>query len=179
MADSNITKKALANSLKELMNEKAFEKINVGDICEKCDMNRKSFYYHFRDKYDLVNWIFDVEFITVAHTRNYKDAWELLGAMCNFLYENRSFYRKALCIKGQNSFSDHFKELITPAIVNRIQRVSDAGIMDFQTEFMADAVVIALQKWLVENSNIGPEEFVRQIKLSIKYIVVQYKDIEV
>ena len=26
-------------------------------------MNRKSFYYHFRDKYDLVNWIFYVDFI--------------------------------------------------------------------------------------------------------------------
>ena len=60
MADSNITKKALAEALKELMEEKSFEKINIGDICEKCEMNRKSFYYHFKDKYDLVNWIFDV-----------------------------------------------------------------------------------------------------------------------
>ena len=179
MADSNITKKALANSLKELMNEKAFEKINVGDICEKCDMNRKSFYYHFKDKYDLVNWIFDTEFITVAHIKNYEDVWDLLGAMSVFFYENRSFYRKALCIKGQNSFSDHFKELITPVISNRIQSVSDEEIMDFQVTFIADAVVIAIQKWLVENSTIGPEEFVRQIKLSIKYIVIQYKNMEI
>ena len=47
MADSNITKKALATAFKELMEERPFEKINVGDICEKCEMNRKSFYYHF------------------------------------------------------------------------------------------------------------------------------------
>lgn len=49
MADSNITKRALAAALKELMEEKAFDKISVGDICEKCDMNRKSFYCHFRE----------------------------------------------------------------------------------------------------------------------------------
>lgn len=55
MADSNITKRALAHALKELMEEKNFSKISVADICEKCDMNRKSFYYHFKDKYDLVN----------------------------------------------------------------------------------------------------------------------------
>ena len=58
MADSNITKNALATSLKKLMREKPFEKISVSDICDDCGMNRKSFYYHFKDKYDLVNWIF-------------------------------------------------------------------------------------------------------------------------
>ena len=57
MADSNITKKALAGALKELMDTKPFQKISVSDICERCQMNRKSFYYHFKDKYDLMNWI--------------------------------------------------------------------------------------------------------------------------
>ena len=52
MADSNITKNALAVSMKKLMEKKPFSKISVGDICEDCGMNRKSFYYHFRDKYD-------------------------------------------------------------------------------------------------------------------------------
>ena len=65
MADSNITKRALANELQELMAEQPFEKINVAQICQRCHMNRKSFYYHFRDKYDLVNWIFDTEFIAL------------------------------------------------------------------------------------------------------------------
>ena len=63
MPDSNITKKALAQSLKELMGKQSFAKISVADICEGCGMSRKSFYYHFKDKYDLVNWIFDMEFI--------------------------------------------------------------------------------------------------------------------
>ena len=63
MADSNITKSALASALKELMETTPFAKITVSDICAKCNMNRKSFYYHFRDKFDLVNWIFDVEYL--------------------------------------------------------------------------------------------------------------------
>ena len=66
MADSNLTKRAFARAMKALMSEKPFEKISVGDICERCDMNRKSFYYHFRDKYDLVNWIFDTEFVPLG-----------------------------------------------------------------------------------------------------------------
>lgn len=63
MTDSSITKLALSNALKELPTEQPFEKISISDICDRCRMNRKSFYYHFRDKYDLVNWIFDTEFM--------------------------------------------------------------------------------------------------------------------
>ena len=51
MADSNISKRALANALKELMRTVPFAKISVTDISEKCAMNRKSLYNHFEDKY--------------------------------------------------------------------------------------------------------------------------------
>ena len=72
MADSNITKNALANSMKSLMKEKPFDKISVIDICSGCGMNRKSFYYHFKDKYDLVNWIFYMDFITYVGQAQYR-----------------------------------------------------------------------------------------------------------
>ena len=62
MSDSNITKRALAAALRELMEAEPFDKIQIAQICQRCDMNRKSFYYHFRDKYDLMNWIFDMDF---------------------------------------------------------------------------------------------------------------------
>lgn len=57
---------ALATAMKQLMAKEPFSKISVGDICQVCQMNRKSFYYHFRDKYDLVNWIFQTEFLTAV-----------------------------------------------------------------------------------------------------------------
>ncbi|WP_242622571.1 TetR family transcriptional regulator [Intestinimonas timonensis] len=82
MADSNITKRALATSLKELMVEQPFDKINVAQICEHCNMNRKSFYYHFKDKYDLVNWFFDTEFIELIKHENlsadYTEHWAFI-----------------------------------------------------------------------------------------------------
>lgn len=50
--------------LKERMKTEPFAKISVDVICEKCEINHKSFYYHFKDKYELVNWIYYTEFIT-------------------------------------------------------------------------------------------------------------------
>ena len=49
-ADSNLTKRALAAAMKELMEQMPFSKISVSDIAGQCGMNRKSFYYHFKDK---------------------------------------------------------------------------------------------------------------------------------
>lgn len=179
MADSNITKKALARALKELMEEKPFEKINVGDICERCAMNRKSFYYHFKDKYDLVNWIFDTEFLAVASKESKEDLWKLFYSICQYFYENRRFYRKALRITGQNSFSEHFRELLFPAVVSRFRDVLSVDeVQEFQATFIADAVVMAFQRWLIDNGSMKPEEFIEQLKLSVKYITIRYENME-
>lgn len=165
MADSNITKKALAASLKELMNERPFEKINVGDICERCDMNRKSFYYHFKDKYDLVNWIFDVEFITVVSVDINENIEELILLLCNYFYENRIFYRKALQIEGQNCFKEHFREYMYPVIAVRMQRYFKSGEkVDFFVQFITDASVNAIERWILDRNCTPPEEFTELLK---------------
>ena len=54
---SQITKRALEASLKHLLLSKPLDKITVTDICEDCGISRMTFYYHFRDIYDLVEWV--------------------------------------------------------------------------------------------------------------------------
>ena len=54
------TRFKLAKSMKELMKSKPLDKITVTDIVENCDVSRQSFYRLFQDKYDLVNWYFEV-----------------------------------------------------------------------------------------------------------------------
>ena len=53
---SQITKRAMEAALKKLLLEKPLTKITVSDITEECGMNRMTFYYHFKDIYDLVEW---------------------------------------------------------------------------------------------------------------------------
>lgn len=179
MADSNTTKRALATALKNVMAEKAFEKISITDICEKCDMNRKSFYYHFKDKYDLVNWIFDTEFIAIASKKNYKDIWDLVADICDFFYENREFYRKALRINGQNSFLEHFRELLLYIIDESLPDILGIEtIQEFQKNFIADAFGITFLRWVLEYPSMLPIEFVEQMKICIKYMAVGYEKLE-
>ena len=51
------TKRALEASLKKLLLRKPLNKITISDITEDCGVNRMTFYYHFKDIYDLVDWI--------------------------------------------------------------------------------------------------------------------------
>ncbi len=53
---SQITKKALEASLKEMLLKKPLDKITISDISENCGISRMAFYYHFKDIYDLVEW---------------------------------------------------------------------------------------------------------------------------
>lgn len=53
---SEITKRALEASLKNLLLRKPLNKITINDIAEDCGVNRMTFYYHFKDIYDLVEW---------------------------------------------------------------------------------------------------------------------------
>jgi len=184
MADSNITKRALASALKELMAEVPFEKIQVAHICERCNMNRKSFYYHFKDKYDLVNWIFDTEFMEFTkeniNVLQSDDRWEMIERCCWYFYENRNFYRKALQIKGQNSFSDHLREYCHPLLKDRLMYLFDEGVADdFEIDFFNDVLIASIERWLLDKECIPPEQFIFKIKRLIQCCATAiYKEIK-
>ena len=53
---SQITKRSLEASLKKLLLKKPLDKITINNIAEDCGINRMTFYYHFKDIYDLIEW---------------------------------------------------------------------------------------------------------------------------
>lgn len=172
MPDSNITKKALASTLKELMNEKSFAKISVTDICERCGMNRKSFYYHFQDKYDLANWIFDMNFLTIMKKYGHEDSQTIARELCYHFYEERNFYRKLLKIEGQNSFKEHFHDFLYSLFHTKLSEMTGGieGISEFQLNFFSDAVVSTFDRWLTGYDPIEPEEFLSEFRLCLQCI---------
>lgn len=182
MADSNITKQALAGAFKELIREQPFEKISVSDICDHCHMNRKSFYYHFRDKYDLVNWIFDTELVELNQVKalymsgnsyGFDDRWKSIEVVCNYFYENRTFYRRVLKVDGQNSFASHFREFIRPLLRFRVEDLLEVNdVPELVYDFTVDGVLCAIERWLADKNGISAEEFMFSLKKTIQILYV-------
>lgn len=103
-------------------------------------MNRNSFYYHFKDKYDLINWIFYTEFVSNIHLEEYKDALQLLEDICDYLYQERDFYRVALKMEGQNSFQEYFSEVMDPYLKYLADQIMGVGKEEaFFLRFFGDA----------------------------------------
>lgn len=74
------TKKALCDSLKNLMKHKPFSKITISELIRDCNINRKTFYYHFEDIYALLQWILEQEAVEVVKQfdllTDFEDAFE-------------------------------------------------------------------------------------------------------
>ena len=73
---SQMTKRALIASLKELMADKPLDKITVTDLTEHCGVNRMTFYYHFKDIYDLVEWACVEEATRALAGKKTYDTWQ-------------------------------------------------------------------------------------------------------
>lgn len=165
MNGNNVTKNALAASLKTLMQERSFDKISVSDICEHCGMNRKSFYYHFKDKYDLVNWIFYVDFVGSMDIQSYRTGWDLLSDLCKHFYADRRFYRAALKITGQNSFHDYILETLRPILIYMVRDMyPEEEMQQFFADFVGDAFLTAVMRWLDSGMIMEPEVFLDHMK---------------
>lgn len=168
VSNSSITKQALANAFKELMLEKSFYKITINDICLKCHLNRKSFYYHFKDKYELLNWIFYSEFFS-TYKDSEKDIEKFFLELCTYLYNNRYFYRQALVIEDYNNFKNCLQKNICTLVKNGLRRYfSNNEINEFDVIFMADGFVCSIERWLMDSECISPEKFVNRIFNFIK-----------
>ncbi len=169
MADSNMTKRAMAEALKNLSDQVPFAKISIGDICRQCNMSRKTFYYHFKDKEDLVNWIFDTEFIAYARKNTYASVWEAIEDLLEYFYRSRNFYKKVLLQEGQNSFAVYFNELIYSVFVEHMQMLlRDSSVRESQLNFVADGMVCMLKRWLTAAECTLPDVFIEEIKSGAK-----------
>ncbi len=162
MAEGSITKKVLAYSLKELMKKRPLNKITVGDICEACEMNRKSFYYHFKDKYDLVNWIFYTDFFEDNRQRgDDMTPGDALVRLCKFFQRNKDFYRVALQETGTNSFYEYLGTMIRPVVSGRLKPYFGRDEhFNFYVDFFVNVYRDALARWVLEGCTIDAQTYV-------------------
>ena len=84
------TKLSLSTALLELLESKPLDKITVTELVKKCGVNRQTFYYNFRDIYDLVEWTImeDVNPFLTGVVQG-KDIRRNMIALLNFMKNNR------------------------------------------------------------------------------------------
>lgn len=70
------TKAMIRKTFVKQLNEHPLSKVTVKSIVEECDINRNTFYYHYRDIYEVLTEIFDMELQKVIDKYNENFMWE-------------------------------------------------------------------------------------------------------
>lgn len=89
---SGTTKPALEASLKKLLLQKPIDKITINDLTSDCGISRMSFYYHFKDIYDLVEWVCVEDGKRALQDKKTYETWqEGLTQIFEAVMENKPF----------------------------------------------------------------------------------------
>lgn len=161
MPKADLTRLSIAAALKNLMRNTPLDKISVQDITQASGLNRKTFYYHFRDKQDLVCWIFDHEFAGLTDT-NHNNT--VIDELLEHLYANKRFYIAALTSNAQNNLCEHLFTITFEGMTAKIQTMLDDRTMppDFIcsiANYFSNAVVGCISQWAREGMKMSPKEY--------------------
>ncbi|MDO4339306.1 MAG: TetR/AcrR family transcriptional regulator C-terminal domain-containing protein [Eubacteriales bacterium] len=150
------TKKALAQSLKNFMKKKPFSKITVSELINDCNINRKTFYYHFEDIYDLLKWMFEEEAIDVV--KNFDllvDYEEAITFVMDYVEKNDHIISCAYDSIGQEGmkrffYADFYD--VTLSVIKLAETQSGHTLSDdfriFMTKFYTNAVAEIFLDWV-------------------------------
>lgn len=170
MSTSEFTKYMIAQGMKQLLQTMEFQDISVGQIAKHCHISRNTFYYHFKDKYDIISWIFYSEITPIiGQTQEIENWWEGLLHLCLYMQENRDFYIKVLQVQGQNSFSECLMEFYANLVRNILlnanaERILTPAQIRTISNFYAFGLTGVISNWAKNGMKAEPEPVIRMMK---------------
>lgn len=137
---SNITKHALEESLKRLLLKKPLTKITINDLTTDCGISRMTFYYHFKDIYDLVEWACLEESTRALQGKKTYSTWqEGLLQIFEAVYENKAFIMNAYNSLSREQIENFLFRLTHDLIMGVVEERSvGTSITEAQKNFIAD-----------------------------------------
>lgn len=177
MSGNQITKRALANAFKNFLEQLPLEKISVKDITEACHISRNTFYYHFRDKYELIQWIFYTDMLQNVNSFNEpSNLMESFLSVCKCLYENRRVYLACFQYVGQNSLYEYLNEFYCEMWkINLSMKYSEMGLklaeadLHLMAKLKAHSIVGALSDWVKEGMKDNYVGYFSQVKTVLEF----------
>lgn len=179
MIEKKSIKQILADSIKELMNEKPLKKITVQMIADNCQLTRQTFYHHFLDKFDLVNWIFCTSIDSIVSCSSHELPWRtVLAEMLMSMKQDQKFYVNAMSCEGQNSFHQFMTEYTRVAYAKELtRRLSSEDLSEdmlFSVEFNSYGAVGTIYKWIRGNMSEDPYKLAKSIADNMPQLMKEY-----
>lgn len=171
---SNVTKRALEQSLKNLLLKKPLTKITIGDITEDCGINRMTFYYHFRDIYDLVEWVcLEDAKKALADNKTYETWQQGFVRIFDAVRENKPFIMNVYRCASREQVEKYLTPLTDDLLLGVINELSAGMVVRaedkaFIAQVYSYAFVGLMLDWIKDEMKQNPETLVNRFALVIQ-----------
>ena len=158
----------LAESFKEIAGSKSIEKITIKEITDRAGVIRPTFYNHFQDKYELLEWILEREVIALIPPA--VEAGDLKAgvvAAMETVIRDKAFYVNAARLEGQNSFKEILFSVVRKLILSYLDVDDMRQKMPYSwltpevcASFISSSICFAVISWIKGGMEIPVDEIV-------------------
>ena len=163
------TKKAISYSLKELLLDKPLNKITVNDICEKCSINRQTFYYHFEDIRDLIEYITIEDANNVLKDKDTYATWQE-GFLSIFLLikKDKIFINNIYHSISLDILQSYLYKIVYPIIYKVVdEKSSNKNVSEedknFISKFYMYSFVSLVLEWIKNDMKEDPNSIIKKV----------------
>ena len=161
------TKQAMYHALKKLITTKSINKITIKDITDTCGLNRQTFYYHFKDIYDLLEWSFQEEFRFIdSYLQKPEYTWEeIFAGSVKYISQNKYICQCIVCGLARDqlilSLHNSIYEIVRKIILHSLPKNQiPEKYLDFTARFYTYALSNYLFDWVKNGMLETPEEVI-------------------
>ena len=171
---SQVTKRALEQSLKNLLLKKPLSNITISDLTEDCGMNRMTFYYHFKDIYDLVEWTCLTDAKRALDEKKTYDTWQQgFLQILEAVQANKPFIMNVYHCVHREQVEMYLRPLVEDLILNVVNEEAEGlNVRDEDKTFIVQAysyIFIGIMlDWIKEDMKEYPQEIVERLNKLIK-----------
>lgn len=162
------TKEIFAQSFKKLSAQKSVEKISVREIINDCGFSKTTFYNHFRDKYDLIAWIYSTEAEKIMRKVDFKNyIWKnTLADWIIYSFDNKNFLKNLILnTSGQDSFINYVSNVnikIMSDYIKRSQKIKTLPTdIEISVKVYCYGTVCTLCEMILKDLPIPTETFIK------------------
>ena len=160
---NKVYKDAIAQAFVKLCGTKTIKEITVKQILEECGISRQTFYNHFSDKYDIMEYVFD-RAASQATAAMFEGKGYLEDAIKEMLYvfqNNKAFYQTVARMQGQNSFLEYFIQYTDSFYTQIVERLLGKEALTreirYQIRFNANGVAHMVVDYMKSGMKEDPE----------------------
>ena len=177
----DLTKELLADCFHTLMLTTPFDRITIKMITNEAGLIRPTFYKHFQDKYEVLEWIFKVD-VTDSVDLLIENGMEMDAVVmfCRCLEKDRKFYRRAYQMEtGPNSFDQILMRYVYGTFLKLADRFTyqAENPPEFLTKerivtYYTNGLVNMVRDWIVLEQDVSAEELAAAYKYLLSHSIL-------